>query len=135
MTRVLGVDLGARRTGLAISDPLALICSPLAVLQERDVEEILRRVVEMAREHEVDQIVVGLPRPLKGGTNRQLEFVELFVDSLTAQEEFRVSTWDERFTTIMAERGRSGREALDAVAAAYMLQSYLDSLSTARSPG
>ncbi len=130
---MLGIDLGATRTGLALSDRMGVTCSPLPVIVERDEAKILARVVEVARENEVDEIVVGLPRPLGGGSNRQLESTERFADSLRALGGFRVSGWDERFTTKLAERGRSRNTAQDSVAACYMLQGYLDSISTARS--
>jgi len=131
--RRLGIDLGATRTGLALSDPMGITCSPLPVIVERDQVKILARVVEVARENEVDEIVVGLPRPLRGGSNPQLECAERFAESLRALGGFRVSGWDERFTTKLAERGRSRTTAQDSVAACYMLQGYLDSIATIRS--
>jgi putative Holliday junction resolvase len=130
--RVLGVDLGRRRTGLALSDPYGLICSPLEVVDERDEERLLLRIMDVAREQEVGEIVVGLPRPLAGGTNRQVESVLAFVALLEERATTRVSTWDERFTSKLAERGGSRTVSQDAVAACYMLQGYLDSRATTR---
>jgi putative Holliday junction resolvase len=131
LMRILGVDLGRRRTGLALSDPLELTCSPLAVVEEREQERLLLRIVQVMREHDVGEIVVGLPRPLAGGTNRQVESVVAFVESLAARADKPVNTWDERFTSKLAARGRPRRLADDAVAACYMLQSYLDSRAEA----
>lgn len=131
--RVLGIDWGARRTGLALSDPLGMTCSPLHVLEERDGERLLLRIMEVAGEQDVKEMVVGLPRPLAGRTNRQLEAVLEFVATLRCRVGMSVTTWDERFTSKLAERGRSPRRAQDSVAACYMLQDYLE--HRARTPG
>jgi putative Holliday junction resolvase len=130
--RVLGIDLGGSRTGLALSDPLGLTCSPLDVVAERDEERLLLRIVAEVKEQDVGEIVVGLPRPLAGGTNRQVESAFDFAKRLERQSGVPVVTWDERFTSKLAERGRSRVKAQDAVAACYMLQSYLDSRTNTR---
>ncbi|MFH0917446.1 MAG: Holliday junction resolvase RuvX [bacterium] len=130
--RILGIDLGGRRTGLALSDPLGMTCSPLEVVQERDEEQLVLRIMEVARELEVGMIVVGLPRPLAGGTNRQVESVLAFVALLEERGARPVVTWDERFTSKLAEKGRSRKVPQDAVAACYMLQGYLDSRASTR---
>ena len=130
--RILGVDLGATRTGLALSDPLGITCSPLSVIVERDGALAMLRVMEVAREHGVSEIVVGVPRPLRGGSNPQLESAEKFARDLEALGEFKVSVCDERFTTKLAERGRPRGSQQDSIAACYMLQGYLDSISMSR---
>jgi len=131
--RVLGIDWGRRRTGLALSDPLGVTCTPLEILEERDSERLLLRIIEVARECDVGEVVVGLPRPLKGGTNSQLETVFEFVSALRDRTGMKIATWDERFTSRLAEKGRSGTAGQDAVAACYMLQDYLD--HRAETPG
>ena len=130
--RLLGVDLGRSRTGLALSDPHEVACSPLEVLEERNEEQLLQKIMQVAEEHDVAQIVVGLPRPLSGGTNPQYEGVLVFVEALTGRSPVPVVTWDERFTSKLAERGRSRRRPQDSVAACYILQSYLDSRASRR---
>ena len=130
--RVLGIDLGTRRTGLALSDPLGIACSPLEVIEERDRERLLLRIVQVAGEQDVEEIVVGLPRPLAGGTNAQLESVAAFVAVLKQRVGARVATWDERFTSKLAQKDASGRRRQDAVAACYILQGYLDSRAHSR---
>ena len=130
--RTLGVDLGRSRTGLALSDPHELTCSPLEVLQERNEDRLLQKIVRTAEQHEVARIVVGLPRPLAGGTNPQCEEVMAFVEKLTRQSPVPVTTWDERFTSKLAENGRTRSRPRDSVAACYMLQSYLDSRASRR---
>lgn len=125
--RVLGVDYGSSRTGLAISDPLGITCSPLSTLAEKDDERLIAKIAEMAWEQHVEKIVVGLPRPLSGGTNRQAEEAVAFAHRLEAAVTVPVAMCDERFTSKLAERGRGQRKGNDSVAACYMLQSFLDS--------
>ena len=127
--RVLGVDFGGSRTGLALSDPLGVTCSPLATIVEKDEDRLVASIVAAADEQGVTQIVVGLPRPLGGGSNRQSEAAEAFRDRLEHKTTVPVRMWDERFTSKLAARGRSGANGQDAIAACYMLQSYLDSLA------
>jgi putative Holliday junction resolvase len=125
--RVLGVDFGRSRTGLALSDPVGVTCHPFDILVERDEERLVAKIVGVAQDEEVGEIVVGLPRPLSGGTNRQMEDVLLFVERLKEATALPVVTWDERFTSKLAEEGRPAKRAHDAVAACYLLQSYLES--------
>lgn len=134
--RVLGVDLGARRIGLAISDPLWITAGPHGVVQRGgDVAADHRAIVGAAREAGASRIVVGLPRSLSGELGpaalRVLEEVEALARH--AGSDLVVDTWDERFTTVIAERclaeagvrGSRRRARVDGVAAAVMLQSYL----------
>ena len=126
--RYLGVDFGASRTGLSLSDASGLICRPLTVVVERDTEALIERVLEYACREDVGEIVVGLPRPLSGGTNAQLEAADAFSGRLRVRAPMAVVTWDERFTSKLAERGRSANTPADAVAACYVLQNYLDAV-------
>jgi putative transcription antitermination factor YqgF len=95
-------------------------------VRERDEDRLVEEILETAREQEVGVIVVGLPRPLSGGTNSQVASVLAFTQSLRDRSGIPVRTWDERFTSRLAEKCRPSREPLDAVAACYMLQNYLD---------
>jgi putative Holliday junction resolvase len=126
--RILGVDLGRSRTGLALS--------PLEVLEERNEEQLLQKIVQIAEEHQVARIVVGLPRPLAGGTNSQSEEITVLAEALGRRSSVPVATWDERFTSKLAERGEVKAKAKgrprDSVAACHMLQSYLDSQANRR---
>ncbi len=103
-----------------------MTCSPLPVIRERDSEQALLRVIAIADEFGAAEIVVGLPRPLGGGTNEQMEAVIAFKERLERLTATPVLMWDERFTSKLAESGamRSGEQ--DSVAACYMLQDYLD---------
>lgn len=128
--RTLGIDLGLSRTGLALSDPLGLTCSPFGIVAERDQGRLIARIAALTEEEEVGEIVIGLPRPLAGGTNRQVESVLLFVERLKHAVGVPVVTWDERYTSKLARSGRPLSKARDDVAACYMLQSYLESART-----
>ena len=124
--RRLGVDLGRSRTGLALSDPLGLTCRPLAIVTERDEARLIAQIAAVVREEGVGEIIVGLPRPLSGGVNRQMNYVLSFGERLQAAVCVPVTMWDERFTSKLADAGRPGSKARDDVAACYMLQNYLD---------
>jgi putative Holliday junction resolvase len=130
--RSLGLDLGDRRTGVALSDPLGVTCSPLEVIEEPDEERLILRIIELVRGLEVQEIVVGLPRPLAGGSNKQLERVQEFVAALEVRSGMTVKTWDERFTSKLAGEPRCKTGWRDSVAACYTLQNYLDARANAR---
>jgi putative Holliday junction resolvase len=123
---VLGIDVGTNRTGVAISDPLEVTCTPLPVIRERDQAKVLLTVVALAAENDAGEIVVGLPRPLRGGPNEQMETVRAFSERLAGMTKTPVLTWDERYTSKLAEGGAQRNGELDSVAACYMLQDYLD---------
>jgi putative Holliday junction resolvase len=127
--RLLGVDYGSTRTGMSLSDPLGVTCRPLGVIVERDEDRLVAELLATAREQQADGIVVGLPRPLSGGTNQQMERVLGFVKRLESDTSLPVRTWDERYTSCLAGKGRRPGESRDAVAACYMLQNYLDALT------
>ena len=90
---------------------------------------LIKGILERSRNEGVALIVVGLPRPLGGGTNSQMEEVLDFVRRLQLEASVPVDTWDERFTSRLAEKGHASQTARDAVAACYMLQNYLDAHS------
>jgi putative holliday junction resolvase len=139
-TRALGVDLGERRIGLALSDPSRTVASPLEVLRRSGDPVTDRRViVETARAQGASVIVVGLPLSLSGGTGPAARAALEEVEALRAiAGDIEVTVHDERLTTVTAERalieGRVRREArrrvVDKVAAAVMLQSWLERVSS-----
>ena len=135
--RVLGVDLGSRRIGLAVSDPGGVIASPLDVLTRNAThDDDHRAIVDAARTQNAVAIVVGLPRSLSGREGPAARAVRSEVAQLRAAagDDLPVEVHDERLTTVTAERDLVGagvrrrrrREVVDAVAAAVMLQSWLD---------
>lgn len=135
MGRVLAVDMGDVRTGLALSDLYGITCRPLTVIHEKRRDSLIRNILEIAEENQVESILVGLPRPLRGGSNSQLRRTLGFVGELRASSEFPVNTWDERYTSKLAAQtldtmgGGKGPD-LDAVAAGHLLQDFLNSLAS-----
>ena len=137
MNRVLGVDLGQARTGVALSDELRMLAHPLETIENRSAEKVARRVRQIVAEKEVDCVVVGLPRHMNGSLGPAAEKAQQFVEKLRSLISCEVVTWDERLSTVAAERalrdaGRKTRETRgirDQVAAQIILQSYLDRLN------
>jgi putative Holliday junction resolvase len=139
MMRVLGVDIGARRIGLAVSDPSRTLARPLAMLKVESAADAVERVMDAietlcAEDDGLDSIVVGMPSRLDGSpttaTSRAVEFVE----ALRARTPLAIVTEDERLTSREAESRlavserdwRKRKDKLDAAAAAIILQDYLD---------
>lgn len=131
--RTLGLDVGERRVGVAISDPEGRLAVPLRVLErgQRDPAAI----AALARREGVERIVVGLPVSLDGALGPQAHEVRAFTQALRAQTDAEVVEYDERLSSVEADRhlqaaglrGKAARERRDAVAAAIILQAYLDS--------
>ncbi|MBI3978850.1 MAG: Holliday junction resolvase RuvX [Chloroflexi bacterium] len=134
MGRVMGLDVGDRRIGVAVSDPTCTIATPLTVLRRRDLGADVRAILELAQSQDAAELVVGLPLGLRGTAGAQAEAVRAFGVELARITGMPVQYQDERLTTVAAERAlvESGmrreqrRERIDAVAAALLLQSYLD---------
>jgi putative pre-16S rRNA nuclease len=122
--KVLALDYGAARTGVAVSDPTGTVARPLGVVERAASADGIARLVELAREEDVERIVVGLPITLRGEHGAQAEETDRFVALLRAAVNLPVESFDERFTTKLAEAGESRAEQ-DAVAAAHLLSSYL----------
>ena len=123
--RVLALDYGAARTGVAISDETGTLARPLTVVERAGSEPGLRRLAQLVAAEEAELIVVGLPLTLKGGHGAQADETARFVEALRAVVEVPVESFDERFTTALAASGPSSRAAEDARAAAHLLESYL----------
>ncbi len=138
MRRILGVDVGSVRVGLAISDPLGITAQPLEVIDRRRVDPFVR-ICDIVRELEVERIVLGQPLRLAGEAGQAVATVDAFAGKLEERLqvlglEVNIERWDERLTTRMAERAmieggarrKARKENIDKVAAAVLLQSYLD---------
>ena len=126
--KVLALDYGSARTGVAVSDPTGTIARPLEVVERASSGPGLARVLELARAQEVERIVVGLPVTLRGEHGAQAQETEALVDALRAASDLPVESFDERFTTRLAQ-ATPGTAAEDAAAAAHLLTSYLAWLS------
>ena len=122
--KVLALDYGSARTGVAVSDPTGTVARPLGVVERAASEDGIARLVQLAREEDVGRIVVGLPITLRGEHGAQAEETDRFVQLLRAAVDLPVESFDERFTTKLAEAGETRAEQ-DAVAAAHLLSSYL----------
>lgn len=126
--KVVALDFGRARTGVAVSDPTGTVARPLGVVEQAATVAGLARVVQLVQEEGAERVVVGLPLTLRGERGEQARETEAFVDSLRAAIDVPVETFDERFTTILAESGDNGSStsAPDARAAAHLLSGYLE---------
>jgi putative Holliday junction resolvase len=122
--KVLALDYGSARTGVAVSDPTGTVARPLEVVERAGSDTGLARVLELARAEGVERIVVGLPVTLRGERGAQAQETERFVARLRGAADVPVETFDERFTTVLARSG-GAQAPEDAVAAAHLLTSYL----------
>ena len=131
---LIGLDVGEKRIGVAIANAEGLVAIPLTVLDRVEEEADLKAILDLAEEHDVEQIVVGLPRSMDGSIGKQAEVILDFCELLSQHTDIPVDTWDERLSTVAAERllseagvKRGKRKAQrDALAAALVLQGYLD---------
>jgi putative holliday junction resolvase len=122
--KVLALDYGAARTGVAVSDASGVIARPLTIVERAASANGLRRIEELVRDEDAKTVVIGLPLTLRGERGRQAEETEQFVELLRAALDVPVETYDERFTTALATHA-PGAAPEDARAAAHLLESYL----------
>ena len=133
--RVLGLDVGDRRIGVAVSDPLMMCAQGLTVLQRRKEQDDIEKIKGIVKDQEVSRIICGFPRNMNGTSGPQAEKVGQFSEALQKAVDIPVTLWDERLSTVAAERvlneaglgWRKQRKVVDKTAACVILQSYLDS--------
>ena len=136
--RILAIDHGSKRIGIAVSDELKMIAQPLEFILAEPFPAFLARLQELIRDKEVESILVGLPRNMDGSYGPAAQKVQEFVVALKGVLSVPIKTWDERLTSAQANRlliqGNVRRdkrkEKVDKMAAALLLQSYLDSLGS-----
>src|SRR5262245_36289722 len=136
--RILALDYGSRRIGIAISDELKIIAQPLEFVPAQPFPDVVARLKQLIQEKEIELIVVGMPRNMDGSYGSAAERVQEFVTELKKAIPLRIKKWDERLTTSQANRvllqadvGRQKRkQVVDKMAAAILLQGYLDALSS-----
>ncbi len=135
MKRIVGIDFGLARIGVALSDPSKIIASPIKTLQnKRTLEETVKDLLEALKDYSIEEIVVGMPYRLNGKIGFSADEVLHFVEALKKQTDLPIQTWDERLTTSQTERvmksaklSRKKRvKVIDAACATLILQSYLD---------
>jgi len=132
MNPILGIDFGRARIGLAISDELRLLAHPLQTIPSDKTS--VKKITEIVRDRNIDKVVVGVPRHMSGELGESANEALEFAAKLRTQIPCAVETWDERLTTVAAERAlreagkrtRNTRHLVDQVAAQMILQAYLD---------
>ena len=142
--RIMALDLGEKRIGVALSDPLQMLARPLAVIQRKSRSEDFSTIGRLAAENQVTLVVCGYPLSLDGSEGPQGRRIRRYAERLAETLPVPVELWDETYSTVEAESvmqvsrkrmtPRERREWVDAVAAAIILRGYLDSLSAAADP-
>ena len=137
--RILGLDYGSKTVGLAVSDPLGLTAQSVETIwrkQENKLRQTLARIEELAAEYQAEKIVLGLPKNMNNTIGERAEKTLEFREMLERRTGLQVVMWDERLTTVEAERTlmeasvrrENRKQYLDQLAAVFILQGYLDSL-------
>ena len=134
--RIMGLDIGTRTIGIALSDPFGWTAQGLEVIRRKRLEDELKRLLQIISEYEVEKIVAGLPKNMNGTMGPQADQVLEFLEQLKSVVTVPIVTWDERLSTVAAEKAlvaadvsRSKRKkVIDKMAAVFILQGYLDSI-------
>ena len=134
MKRIMGIDYGDARTGIAISDLLCSIVGSTTVIHSRRPEKTLAEIVKLVQEHEVGEIVMGLPKNMDGTEGPRAELCRAFAGQVQEATGLNVTLWDERRTTVEAHNilsehnyhGKKRKNTVDAVAAGLILEGYLN---------
>lgn len=132
--KILSVDLGLSRTGIAVCDSLELLASPVTVIFEKNEQRLIEKIVDLAHEQSAERIVVGLPKNMDGSSGERAKECERIAGIIEQASKINTVMWDERCTTVSAinalnvtnTRGKKRKAVVDAVAAVMILQSYLD---------
>lgn len=133
--RIMGLDYGERRIGVAMSDLFGWTAQGIEVIDQKVVKDSMGRIAQLVKEYEVESIVVGLPKNMNGTVGPSGEYCIAFAEQVRQIIALPVQLWDERLTTVAAERAlleadvsrRKRKQVIDKMAAAILLQSYLDS--------
>lgn len=138
--RIMGLDLGSKTVGVAISDALLVTAQPIETItrpEENKLRRTLARIEELIVEYEVDRIVLGYPKNMNDSVGPRALFSEEFKDKLSRRTGLEVILWDERLTTVAADevliesgvRRENRKKYVDQIAAVFILQEYLDSIA------
>ena len=131
--KILAVDLGDARTGLACCDEAEILASPVGVIHDKNFHTVLERVAAVARKQSAEEVIVGYPKNMNNTIGERAKKCELFSEKLAGLLDVPVKLWDERSTTVSAHnilnetdtRGKKRKNIIDAVAATIILESYL----------
>ena len=134
--KIMAVDYGDARTGLAVCDRTEFLASPVGTIEEKSFAKVAEKIVYASREFEAGMIVIGLPRNMDGSRGESARRAESFAAALEKETGLSVVLWDERLTTVSAAgylnqtdtRGKKRKAVIDTVAATIILQDYLESL-------
>ncbi len=133
--RVLGLDFGTERVGVAVSDELGIIAQPIEFIHRRPAASLWERLRALHRDFSCERILIGMPRNMDGSYGPAAESVKQFIEQLRQEMDVPIQTWDERLSSVQANRvllqanvsRKKRRGNIDKMAAAVILQSYLDS--------
>ena len=135
--KILGLDYGEARIGVAVSDMLGMLATPLDTISEKDRQKQLEKVLQVIKENNVEKLVVGYPKHMDGTVGHRAQYTEEFAKELSDMANIPYVMWDERLTTVAADRAmmeagirrENRKDYVDMIAASLILQGYLDSLS------
>ena len=133
--RFLGLDIGSKRIGLALSDELGITAQGLPTLNRTTSGNDIRKLLEIVSQHKVEKIVIGLPKNMNGTLGKSAEQVLTFIEGMKVETTIPIDVWDERLSTVAVNRTlvsanvsrRRRKEVVDKLAAVYILQGFLDS--------
>lgn len=134
MKRIMGIDFGDARTGIAVSDLLCTLVGSTTVIHSRRMDKTLEEVAKLVKTHEIGELVVGLPKNMNGTEGPRAELCREFAGKLEELTGLKVTLWDERRTTVEAHNilsahnyhGKKRKDTVDAVAASLILEGYLN---------
>ncbi|OHC05808.1 MAG: Holliday junction DNA helicase RuvA [Planctomycetes bacterium RIFCSPHIGHO2_12_39_6] len=136
--RIMGIDYGEKRFGIALSDPLGITAQGLPTIERTSIQEDIKKIINILQEKEVEEIVLGLPKHLNNTLGDKAKEVLNFIDTLKKHINIPIKTFDERFSTVRANRAmlegdlsrKKRKERVDMIAAQLILQGYLDMIKT-----
>ena len=134
--KVMGLDLGDARTGVALSDELKFLAQSYGTLYNKDKEDLLSQLEPVIKDNNVETVVIGLPKNMNGTIGERGEMAKEFAALIEEKFGLKTVMWDERLTTVSAHRvlseanvrGKKRKKVVDTVSAVFILQCYLDSL-------
>lgn len=134
--RILGLDIGTKRMGVAISDTTHTIATGLKTIERTTQRETLLKLKEIIKEFEANKIIIGLPKDISGGLSPQAKLIKRYAEELKKETDVEIIFWDERYTTAQAEKfliascvsRKKRKKVIDKISAVLILQSYLDFL-------